>query len=163
MMAKEKSVDLTVGDALPIGSRIRLRRQAQAVRLSRMARDLGYDKGYLSNVENNRASPSDEFLSKIVDYLDISVLALRKSPISIIAGHHPIGQEASSQPFGLVHPALPVPVFAPQKKTIGQRIERLIVMAHLSEEEQEILEEHLVRETSAEIGLLKRLRRSKEG
>ncbi len=161
-MAKERPVDLTVGDKLPLGSRIRLLRQARGVRLSTMAADLNYAKGYLSNVENNKVSPSDELVEKIADYLDISVDELRNAPIVQLMGRPSDQQSVPTAPFGLVQPALSV-TMPVKRRTIGQRLERIIAMTHLSEEEQEIIEDYLVTLTSAALAFLKAARQSSSG
>ncbi len=160
-MGKERPVDTSVGDALPLGSRIRLRRHARGVRLSDMAREIGYDRAYLSTVENNQASPSNELVGKIAEYLGTSAEALRQGPIArlgvaTVAG----GSGAGLHPFGLAHAALPStsPALPAKRRTIGQRIERILAMAHPSEDEEEIVAKHLVAMTSELVSLVKAAR-----
>jgi transcriptional regulator with XRE-family HTH domain len=144
------------GDTLPLGSRIRLKRHAQGVRLSTMASDLGYDKGYLSKVENNQATPSKELIEKIAHYLRISSQDLKHAPVEQLAPGN--ARQHSIRGPGFVLPAPPLPQ---RKHRIGQRIERLIAMGHLSEEEKELLEERLITVTRELVALVRATRQLK--
>jgi transcriptional regulator with XRE-family HTH domain len=152
-MAKARPLDLTVGEALPLGSRIRLRREARGIRLSTMADTLGYNRGYLSHVENNRAMPSAELVQKIADFLSVSVQELKEAPLDRLAP-----AAASWRPRGPARPALPVQM-PPKKRTIGQRIERLVASAHLAPEEEALVADHLVAVTSDALAFLTAVRR----
>jgi len=155
-VSKERPVDLRAGDSLPIGSRIRLRRNARRIRLSTMARDIGYDRGYLSHVENDRAKPSDELLEKIAQYLDISVQDLKEAPISQLSPGHRVSGMPPGRGFVLTAPLLP-----PKPRTLAQRIQRLVAMAHLTKEEEAIVAEYLIETTQAALSFVKSTRRLK--
>lgn len=160
-MSRERDVDLTKGNALPLGSRIRLRRHSQGVRLSGMARDLNYNKAYLSKVENNKAAPSAELLEKIADYLHISVPDLRSAEITRLSADATIGHKDVVPAVGLALPALPA--ISKEKRALGQRLNRLIAMAHLSQEEEMLIEECLVQVTSDLLALVKRVQLVRSG
>lgn len=152
-MAKERPVDLSVGDALPLGSRIRLRRQAQGVRLATMARDLNYDRGHLSKVENNESVPSDHLVGKIAEYLRSSVDDLTHGPV--IALIRKDGDPEEDDQLGTMgFPTLRIRL-KPKERTLGQRVERVLAMAHLTPEEEEILAERLVKITGELVAVLK--------
>lgn len=147
-------MDIAAGDELPLGSRIRLRRQAQSIRLSTMARDLGYDKGYLSHVENNRAIPSEDLLKKIAEYLGLTLQDLRQCAIVKLTRGTGSLHPGSVTDLGLTLPALSLRM-TPRKRTIAQRIERLLSSAHLTDAENELVEESLVALTGEMLRLIK--------
>jgi XRE family transcriptional regulator, fatty acid utilization regulator len=151
-VAKEQAVDFTQGDALPLGSRVRLRRQARGVRLSEMAKALGYDRGYLSRVETGKATPSEELVEKIAGHLGTSAALLREGALEELVG-------ASAPPLrrgrGTV---LSAPPLAPRKRALSERIERLVAMAHLSPQEEEVVADRLVAVTGELLALIKAAR-----
>lgn len=151
-MAKELPVDIGLGEALPLGSRIRLRRQTAGRRLSAMADSLGYNRGYLSRVENNQANPSDELVTKIADYFGISVSELKEGSMTRLIGAPPPRLRRGQ---GTVLAAPPLPA---RKRSLGERIERLVAMAHLTAAEEEIVAERLVAVTSELLALIKATR-----
>lgn len=65
-------------------------------------------------------------------------------------------ETAGTEAFGLVHSALPVK--STKTRTIGQRLDRLIKAAKLSEEEQQIVEEALLGMNRALLALVKSTR-----
>ncbi len=156
-MPKERPVSLSVGDALPIGSRIRLRRLSRGIRLSAMARAIGYDRGYLSHVENNEVTPSAELVEKIAQYLEVSVQDLRQAPIAQLAPGYGVG---SGVPLGGAF-ILTAPPPPPRPRTLAQRIQRILSMAHLTEEEEAVVADYLVATTQAALALVKSTRRLK--
>ncbi|GHO69220.1 hypothetical protein KSC_081120 [Ktedonobacter sp. SOSP1-52] len=62
MGRKEKHIELENGEATSVGARMRLARQEKGIRLSDMARQIGYTKSRLSAVENGYGRPSQELL-----------------------------------------------------------------------------------------------------
>jgi transcriptional regulator with XRE-family HTH domain len=54
-----------------VGGRIRRRRQERGLTLARVAETTGLNVGYLSQVENDKASPSLETLGALADALDV--------------------------------------------------------------------------------------------
>jgi transcriptional regulator with XRE-family HTH domain len=67
-------------DAIPVarrrplvGSRIRRRRQARGMTLAQTAQATGLNIGYLSQVENDKASPSLETLAALAEALDVPI------------------------------------------------------------------------------------------
>ncbi len=150
-MGKELPVDLRQGDALPLGSRMRLRRRARGIRLSTMARDLSYDRGYLSKVENNVSKPSNEVVHKIADYLTIDIGDLRQGPITQLT----LG--ISPTVGSLAHPSLQTTA-GRKKRRVGERIERILTMANVSEAEEQLLAESLVAVTKQLVALTKAAR-----
>lgn len=56
-----------------VGGRIRRRRVEQGLTLARVAERTGLNVGYLSQVENDKASPSLETLAAIADALDVPI------------------------------------------------------------------------------------------
>ncbi|GHO44329.1 helix-turn-helix domain-containing protein [Ktedonospora formicarum] len=62
MGRKEKRIELENGEAVSIGARMRLARQEKGIRISDMARLIGYTKSRLSSVENGYGHPSQELL-----------------------------------------------------------------------------------------------------
>lgn len=161
-MAKEIPVDLSEGDNLPLGARIRLRRHHRQIRLTNMARDLGYNRGYLSKVENNVVIPSDDLVEKIADFLKISVDDLRLAPIRQLAPEAKRKNTGRTSGFALAAPPMSADVqelgYERQNRSIGERLERLIKMAHLSEEEEKIVGERLVAVTGEILKLVKATR-----
>jgi transcriptional regulator with XRE-family HTH domain len=156
-MGKERPVVAT-GDAVAVGSRIRIRRQALGLRLATMARDLGYDRGYLSRVENGKARPSPDLLARIADYLELSIIELEQAPVQQLVASHLAGGPAAQAPTGLAYPALP-PKLPPRKRGIGERVERLVAMAHLSPKEEDLIGEALLGWLREALALAKALRR----
>lgn len=151
-MAKEQPVIVEEGKPLPLGSRIRLRRQTQGIRLSAMAEALGYNRGYLSKVENNKVAPSNELLGKIADYLSVSIMQLNEGSIAQLTGSPPPRLQRGR---GTILAAPPLP---PRKRAIGERIERLVATAHLTAAEEDIVAERLVAVTSELLALIKAAR-----
>jgi len=157
-VAKEKPVEITPERDLPIGSRIRLLRQAMGLHLSALAREVDYDRGYLSHVEQNQANPSNELVERIAQQLGLSADALRRDPI---------GEEIKLRtlervkPESVASPALSIK--SPLKRrTLGQRIERAVTVAHLTEEEESIVCDHLVAITTTVIAMIKAARSLRE-
>lgn len=164
LVAKEIAVDLSEGNDIPLGSRIRLRRQQQQVRLSTMARDIGYNRGYLSKVENNHVSPSDDLLGIIAQYLKTTVNDLAETPISDLVPERPQGKRVQRRRgFALGAPKRSekeeTDSYETQQRMLGERIERLIKMAHLTEAEREMIEGRLVAVASELLKLVKDSRR----
>ena len=56
-----------------VGGQIRRRRREQALTLSQVASATGLNIGYLSQVENDKASPSLETLAALADALDVPI------------------------------------------------------------------------------------------
>jgi transcriptional regulator with XRE-family HTH domain len=56
-----------------VGGRIRRRRQERGLTLARVAETTGLNVGYLSQVENDKASPSLETLGALADALDVPI------------------------------------------------------------------------------------------
>lgn len=56
-----------------VGSRIRRRRQERGLTLARVAELSGLNVGYLSQVENDKASPSLETLAALAEALDVPI------------------------------------------------------------------------------------------
>ncbi len=154
-MSREIPVDISQGDILPIGSRIRLRRHSlkPTPRLSTMARALDYNRGYLSHTENNRAEPSEELLGKISSFLQISLEDLQNAPLSVLA---PVDsrQELGESPTESLTP----PTYNPKSKSIGARIDRVVTMAHLSERETGIFATSQLAHATETIALIKSMR-----
>jgi transcriptional regulator with XRE-family HTH domain len=149
-MGRERVVEFQQDEELPLGSRIRLLRKARGMRVAEMARELGYDRGHLSNVELNRARPSDELLERIASLFHLTPAMLRTAPISHL--------ERRLRPHArsLVPAAPPLP--QKPRQQLGQRVDQLVVSAHLSDVEREILDERLVPLIRELIGLLKAAR-----
>jgi len=82
-----------VGPLMRIGACLRRARQQAGVRLSELAKDLGYTKGHLSAVENGIGRPSLELIDKYAERLGVArealvppevvaPLGLRRSPMT---------------------------------------------------------------------------------
>lgn len=56
-----------------VGGRIRRRRQERGLTLARVAETTGLNVGYLSQVENDKASPSLETLGALAEALDVPI------------------------------------------------------------------------------------------
>ncbi len=56
-----------------VGARIRRRRREQALTLAQVANETGLNIGYLSQVENDKASPSLETLASLAAALDVPI------------------------------------------------------------------------------------------
>ncbi|HET8776706.1 MAG TPA: helix-turn-helix transcriptional regulator, partial [Candidatus Limnocylindria bacterium] len=56
-----------------VGAQIRRRRQDRALTLAAVAQITGLNVGYLSQVENDKASPSLETLAALADALDVPI------------------------------------------------------------------------------------------
>ncbi|HEY8170564.1 MAG TPA: helix-turn-helix domain-containing protein [Candidatus Limnocylindria bacterium] len=56
-----------------VGSQVRRRRQERGMTLSAVAERTGLNVGYLSQVENDKASPSLETLAALADALDVPI------------------------------------------------------------------------------------------
>src|SRR5918996_4582397 len=56
-----------------VGGRIRRRRQERGLTLARVAETTGLNVGYLSQVENDKASPSLETLAALAEALDVPI------------------------------------------------------------------------------------------
>jgi transcriptional regulator with XRE-family HTH domain len=56
-----------------VGSRIRRRRAEQGLTLARVAERTGLNTGYLSQLENDKASPSLETLAALAEALDVPI------------------------------------------------------------------------------------------
>jgi transcriptional regulator with XRE-family HTH domain len=156
-MPKERPINLSAGDALPLGSRIRLRRLSRGIRLSAMAKAIGYDRGYLSHVENNEVTPSVELVEKIAQYLEVSVQDLKQGPIAQLAPGYGV---TSGEPLGGAF-ILTAPPTPPRPRTLAQRLQRILSMAHLTEEEEAIVADYLVATTQAALALVKSTRQLK--
>src|SRR3989344_941757 len=126
-MGKEISLNLSAGDLTPTGSRIRLRRRVVGIGLSQLARDIGYDRGYLSSVENNRpkVSASEELLDKIAKKLDTTTKALTKGPLVQLTNGLPPEQFATKASFR------EEPKYLSRPRPLLNRIGRILVMGHL--------------------------------
>lgn len=148
-MGREQPVDPSL-EELPLGSRIRLVRQARGLRLSAMAQAVGYHKGHLSRVETNKTPPSDELVAQIADFLSVSVHDLRDAPVQTLTQQQ---QRALSRGPGLAFAAPPM-----QRRSVGQRIERMLTSGHLTEDERHSVETALVAMTSQLITLTRALR-----
>lgn len=60
-----------------VGSKIAEIRKIKGITLSKLAKDAGISKGYLSNIENGiKENPSTELLEKIARALDVNVSEL---------------------------------------------------------------------------------------
>jgi transcriptional regulator with XRE-family HTH domain len=151
MAAREKLPDVLDGADVPIGSRIRLRRRAEGRRLTEMARALGYDKGWISQVETNRATASDELLQKIAGYLNLTLRELVEAPVAVIA---PVNSPTTIESGG----AFGAPAIPRRERSIGQRVDRLIAAAHLSRHEQDLLSDRVVALAREAIALVKATR-----
>lgn len=157
-MAKEQPVIFTPGGDAPIGSRIRLLRQASGIRLSHLASQIDYDKGYLSHVERNQAVPSDELLDKVARQFHISANYLRTASIEELVGHSGGASSFSGIPLSVTLPALAIAT-PTKRRTLPERMERQIANAHLTEDEYEQLAEHLIIVARAMIAFIKAARR----
>jgi transcriptional regulator with XRE-family HTH domain len=95
MGRKDKPVptEEDVGPLMRIGACLRRARQQAGVRLSELAKDIGYTKGHLSAVENGISRPSLELIDKYAERLGVArealvppevvaPLGLRRSPMT---------------------------------------------------------------------------------
>lgn len=146
-MAKEKIPDLSLGDQLPLGSRIRLRRISGGERLADMARGLRYDKSHLSKVENNIVPPSQTLLQRIAEHLQISVPELQAASLDRLT--------EGLDPLGVINEALERPRYNIRQRPGLQRIGRIVAMGHLAETEEAWLYERLIRITAELVGFVK--------
>ena len=88
---------------LDLGMRLRHRRQLKRLRLSDLACKVGCSESMLSKIENGKANPSLNTLSKIASALDVSVKSLfaehGDSDVVCRKGHHPL-VDTSTYPIG---------------------------------------------------------------
>jgi transcriptional regulator with XRE-family HTH domain len=77
-----------------VGRQIRRRRQELGLTLARVAERTGLNVGYLSQLENDKASPSLETLAQLADALEVSIpwflLETTERPRLVRAGERPI-------------------------------------------------------------------------
>lgn len=159
-MAKEAPIDLSLGDLLPTGSRIRLRRHVLGVRLSSLAREIGYDRGYLSQVENNKPggdSPSDELLEKLAQRLDIPKQVLIEGPLTQLTNG------SSPEQFATMTSTLKREGYQPRPRSGVARINRIMAMGHLTPQEEAAVVEQLVSHASSLVDFVKSLRPTQGG
>src|SRR6266568_916693 len=62
MGRNDKAVEQMYDQSLPLGARMRLKRQEKRISLTEMAELLGYTKSHLSSVENGKGRPSQELV-----------------------------------------------------------------------------------------------------
>lgn len=153
-MGKERPLDLSVGDLLPTGSRIRLRRHVMGVRLTRLAGDVGYDIGYLSHVENNKPNslPSEELLEKVAERLKTTKEALTEGSLTQLTNGLPPEQ------FAAMTSTIERSQYKPQPRTSVQRISRILAMGHLTPQEEAAVVEQLVSHTISLVDFVTSLR-----
>lgn len=77
MGRREKPIVATADGALPLGARMRRARQDHGVRLTDMARLIGYTKAHLSAVETGASSPSPELVQLYEEQLGLPAGSLR--------------------------------------------------------------------------------------
>ena len=72
-MPKEEHVEVPARKRPLVGAAIRRRRTERGLTLSRVSADTGLNIGYLSQVENDKASPSLETLAALAAALDVPI------------------------------------------------------------------------------------------
>lgn len=123
------------------GKLLREARISAGLTQAEMADLVGVDNSYISRIESGSSDPpSHEKVLALVDGLGITDAEERK--LFLLAAYetpsHPgVATREGSSAFIPAAPPLP------KRITIGQRIDRIITMADLSEAEREIVEESL--------------------
>ena len=151
-MVKEKMPAVAEDNELPLGSRIRLRRHAAGKSLTDMAGAIGYDKGWLSAVENNRVNASAALIDKISAYLDLSPSSLKtpRCPVWSPRWRSPLGSHKQPPPRRTPRPI--------RRRELGERIERLVGNARLTRQEEQLVGDQIIRVAREMIRLVKATR-----
>src|SRR5690348_18342675 len=71
MGRKDKSIDISNRQELPLGVHMRRARQERGISLTAMAMRTAYTKNYLSAIENGNGRPSKELLGKYEQVLEL--------------------------------------------------------------------------------------------
>ncbi len=91
----EPPVVIPADGEIPLGTKIRVRRQQLGLSIAQLGRLIGgYDRSHLSHVEIGRVQPSDALLKKIAQALHIEPRELRQASREQVLGWH---EEAFAQ------------------------------------------------------------------
>lgn len=155
-MARERQVNTTDWHQMTVGERIRFRRQHLGVRLARMAEVISYDNGAVSHIERGKPSFSMEFIDKTAQFLELDALNLISSPVDRSIPEEVASWMQSSKDIAAIKEAMQTKLrYLRRERSVGQRINRILAMAHLAEDDEKLIADKLAAITSELVAMIK--------